>query len=107
MGPEAPGTGWGPAAGLGREVKARFQEEKAAMDAPFLLCLLSFSFLCAPCSHVGNCWVPVVSGSEGFAVGTALVEGVLGSCDKAALFRLSYVTFESFHGDLLLVFVLQ
>lgn len=46
-------------------------------------------------------WVPVVSGSEGFAVGTALVESVLGSCDKAALFRLSCVTFESFHGDLL------
>lgn len=51
--------------------------------------------------------MPMVSRSEGFAGGTALVEGVLGSCDKAALFRLSCVTFESFHGDLLMVFVLQ
>lgn len=55
VGPKTPGTGRGPAAGLGWEVKAHFQEEKGAVDTPFLLCILSFSFLCAPCSHVGAC----------------------------------------------------
>lgn len=84
---------------LGTETTAHYLQEGEATGSSSLLLLPSPLHACS-LPLCGKCWGGLIG------LNTTIVEDMLKSCDKAAFFRPSCVTFENFYGHLMLFSVL-